>query len=191
MGKGSSLSLEAWVRTMNSSVPFVCVIHKRWLCWKKSICCSEVLGKGTWSIARILFFPSFQRFVFKSLCQRPFVCFEQCSQSDPSQRGFDIHLCIFTSARLLLRTEWSPLLRLPSPWPLRGSTQTCKAQLLWYCWSVAPESHVGLRACLPAFPQGGNIQAVCAQDSTARVDAEQCGKTEETSLIVLVHPRGH
>lgn len=38
---------------MNSSVPFVCVTHNWWLCWKKSIWCLEVLGKGTWSIARI------------------------------------------------------------------------------------------------------------------------------------------
>lgn len=48
---------------------------------------------------------SFQRFVFKSLCQSPFACcsFEQCSWSDLSQHCFDIHLCIFTSSWLLLR----------------------------------------------------------------------------------------
>lgn len=42
---------------------------------------------------------------------------------------------------------------------------------------------MGPHGCLPAFQQGGNIQAICAQDGTAHVDAKQCGKTEKFDYV--------
>lgn len=99
MGEGSSPSLEPWLRTTDSSVPFVCVIHNRWLCWRKSIWRSEVLWKGTWSVARI---PLLSRGLFLNNCARA-PSFAAALSSVPRVTPLSIAL-IYTSAYLHIIT---------------------------------------------------------------------------------------
>jgi len=192
MGEGSPLSLECWLRTTDPSVPFVRILQNRWLCCRKSIWHSEVLGKGAWSFASVP--ASFQRFVFKSLCQSPFVCcsFERCSQRDPSQHCFDTHVCIFTLSRLLLGQDRAlsssqPATPVTSAWLRTNARDTTAVMPLvcGACRAPAARSHTWgpVAACQP-FSGGTTSRQFVFGTAHAVQMQSHVGKQRGESLII-------